>query len=90
MKPMGEFLKSTIVGGLLVVVPIYFSVLLLAKALAGLVELLAPITAMLPDALQGLRGPVAAVLATPAAGALYILTRDRIHWVDARSPRQSR
>ena len=44
MKALSEFTKSTLVGGLLVVVPIYCSVLLLAKALAGLIGLLGPVT----------------------------------------------
>jgi uncharacterized membrane protein len=169
MKALSEFLKSVIVGGLLVVVPVYFSVLLLAKAMAGLIKLFAPITALMPESLQGLRGPIAVLavlllcfvtglalrtrlgrrlfrgfergvlekipgfgvlrgvmrriggesedamfqpvlveiedaltpafiveelddgrcvvlvpsVPTPAAGALYIMTRDRIHWVDA-------
>ena len=169
MKALSEFTKSTLVGGLLVVVPIYFSVLLLAKALAGLIALLAPVTALLPESLHGLRGLAAALIVvalcfatglamrtrrghrmfrsferrvlekipgfgvlrgvvrrvsgqsddamfqpvlveieealtpafiveelddgrcvvlvpsvpTPAAGSLYILTRDRVHWVDA-------
>jgi uncharacterized membrane protein len=169
MKALSEFTKSTLVGGLLVVVPIYFSVLLLAKALAGLVGLLAPVTALLPESLDELREAVALLIVvglcfaaglamrtrlgstlfrgferrvlekipgfgvlrgavrrvsgrsddsmfqpvlveieealtpafiveeladgrcvvlvpsvpTPAAGSLYILTRDRVHWVDA-------
>lgn len=169
MKALTEFTKSTLVGGLLVIVPIYFSVLLLAKALAGLISLLGPVTAMLPESLHGLRqllsllivvvlcfaaglamrtrlghrifrgferrvlekipgfsvlrGAVRRVsgrsddsmfqpvlveiedaltpafiveeledgrcvvlvpsVPTPAAGSLYILTRDRVHWVDA-------
>lgn len=35
MKSLAEFTKTTLVGGLLVVLPICLSVLLLAKALAG-------------------------------------------------------
>jgi hypothetical protein len=35
MRALSDFTKSTLVGGLLVVVPIYFSVLLLAKAVGG-------------------------------------------------------
>jgi uncharacterized membrane protein len=59
MKALSEFMKSTLVGGLLVVVPIYFSALLLAKALAGLVKLIGPVTSLLPESLHALRGPVA-------------------------------
>ena len=49
MKGLVEFLKTTLIGGLLIVVPMYLSVLLLAKALGGLVALLAPIVALLPQ-----------------------------------------
>src|SRR5262249_1993763 len=42
MKALVEFLKSTLIGGLLIVVPTYLTVLLLAKALGGMVSLLGP------------------------------------------------
>jgi uncharacterized membrane protein len=48
MKTIVEFVKTTLIGGLLVVVPAYLTVLLLAKALAGLMKLLGPIVALLP------------------------------------------
>ena len=38
MKPVREFFVNTLVGGLLVVVPIYLAVLLLLKAMPVLVE----------------------------------------------------
>jgi uncharacterized membrane protein len=169
MKALSEFTKSTLVGGLLVVMPVYFSMLLLAKALAGVIGLLHPVTALLPASLHGLRELLAVLtvvllcfatglamrtrlgrhlfrgferrvleripgfgvlrgalrrisgqtedamfqpvlveieealtpafiveelddgrcvvlvpsVPTPAAGALYILTRERVHWIDA-------
>jgi len=49
MKALLEFLKTTLIGGLLIVVPIYLTVLLLAKALKGMVGLLGPIVALLPE-----------------------------------------
>jgi uncharacterized membrane protein len=49
MKALVEFLKTTLIGGLLIVVPIYLTVLLLAKALKGMVGLLGPIVALLPE-----------------------------------------
>ena len=49
MKPLGEFLKTTVIGGLLIVVPTYLTVLLLAKALGGMVALFRPIVALLPN-----------------------------------------
>ena len=78
MKALSEFAKSTLVGGLLVVVPIYFSVLLLAKALAGLVQLLAPVTALLPESLQGLRGPVAVLAVVVLCFATGLALRTRL------------
>jgi len=49
MKALVEFLKTTLIGGLLIVVPIYLTVLLLAKALKGMVGVLGPIVALLPE-----------------------------------------
>lgn len=48
MKPIAEFVKTTAVGGLLVILPLYLSVLLLAKAFAGILAFLSPVTALLP------------------------------------------
>ena len=51
MKSLADLIKTTLIGGLLVVLPIYLSVLLLAKTLGGLLGLLAPVTAVIsPDA----------------------------------------
>jgi uncharacterized membrane protein len=49
MKALVEFLKTTLIGGLLIVVPVYLTLLLLGKALKGMVALLAPIVALLPE-----------------------------------------
>lgn len=48
MKSLAEFSKTTLIGGLLIVLPIYVSVLLLAKTAAGLVAFLQPVTAQIP------------------------------------------
>jgi uncharacterized membrane protein len=48
MKGLAEFTKTTLIGGLLVVLPIYVSILLLAKTLSGILALLSPVTAALP------------------------------------------
>jgi len=48
MKGLAELTKATLIGGLLVVLPIYLSVLLLAKTLAAIFALLAPVTAAIP------------------------------------------
>jgi len=45
MKGLAELTKTTLIGGLLVVLPIYLSILLLAKTLAAIFALLSPVTA---------------------------------------------
>lgn len=52
MKAIVEFLKTTLVGGLLVVLPIWVSVLLLAKSLGMLSVFFKPIMHELPDEAQ--------------------------------------
>ena len=52
MKGLAELTKTTLIGGLLVVLPIYLSILLLAKTLAGLMALLSPVTAAIPAGAQ--------------------------------------
>jgi uncharacterized membrane protein len=48
MRSLAEFTKTTLIGGLLVVLPIYLSILLLAKTLSGILALLSPVTAAIP------------------------------------------
>jgi uncharacterized membrane protein len=52
MRGLAEFTKTTILGGVLVVLPLWFSLLLLAKAAVGVFALLAPVTAQLPPDMQ--------------------------------------
>jgi uncharacterized membrane protein len=52
MKGLAELTKTTLIGGLLVVLPIYLSVLLLAKTLSGVLALLSPVTATIPAGTQ--------------------------------------
>jgi len=49
MKAAREFVLSTIVGGLFVVVPVYLAVLLLLKGMQSVVGLVRPVAALLPD-----------------------------------------
>ena len=63
MKSLAQFIKTTLIGGLLVVLPLYVAVLLLAKVLVGLAAAVEPVAAILPGGEQ-LR---------PIAGALVIL-----------------
>ena len=60
MKTLAEFTKTTLIGGVLIVLPVYICLLLLAKAVSGLFALLNPITAGIPASVE-FRG-VAAVL----------------------------
>jgi uncharacterized membrane protein len=51
MKHIWEFFKNTLVGGLLVVVPIYLAVLLLLKAMQSVAGLVRPVAKLLPPSL---------------------------------------
>jgi uncharacterized membrane protein len=75
MKPLAEFVRTTLIGGLLVLVPIYFSVLLLAKAAAGLMALLGPITALLPESLAHLRQAASVLIVVGSCFALGLMMR---------------
>src|SRR3954452_684086 len=52
MKVLAEFTKTTLIGGVLVILPIYVAVLLLVKAVSGLLALLTPVTAQLPAGVE--------------------------------------
>jgi uncharacterized membrane protein len=52
MRGLAELIKTTLIGGLLVVLPIYLSILLVAKTLSGVLALLSPITAAIPAGAQ--------------------------------------
>ena len=53
MKPVREFIVNALVGGLLVVVPIYLAVLLLLKGMQAVVGLVQPVAMLLPEWLPG-------------------------------------
>ena len=52
MRTLAEFTKTTLIGGILIVLPIYVSLLLLIKAVTGILALLKPITAGIPGSLE--------------------------------------
>jgi uncharacterized membrane protein len=52
MKTLAEFTKTTLIGGVLIVLPIYVSLLLLAKVVKGLLALMQPITAEIPASIE--------------------------------------
>jgi uncharacterized membrane protein len=78
MKALAEFLKTTVIGGLLVVVPVYFTMLLLAKALSGILALLGPIVALLPDRVHRFGTVLAVALVVLVCFVLGLAARTRI------------
>jgi uncharacterized membrane protein len=52
MKAIAEFAKTTLIGGFLIILPIYVSLILIAKALQGLLAAMRPITAVVPAYVQ--------------------------------------
>lgn len=50
MNPVARFVRDTLIGGLLVILPAYLAIVLLLKAVQGLNAVLGPIEATLPDA----------------------------------------
>ena len=77
MKALIEFTKTTLIGGLLIVVPVYFTVLLLAKAVGGLMAMLHPITLVMPESLASYRRLAAAAVVIAACFLLGLITRTR-------------
>jgi uncharacterized membrane protein len=49
MRRLFDFVVSTLVGGLLILVPLYLAVLLLLKAMASLAGIVAPLAKVLPE-----------------------------------------
>lgn len=52
MRAVADITKTTLIGGVLVLMPVYLTGLLLAKGIGGVMALLSPITAGLPEALH--------------------------------------
>ena len=52
MRTLAEFTKTTLIGGILIILPIYVAILLLLKALSGLLAAVKPITAGIPAAVE--------------------------------------
>lgn len=75
MRPLLEFTKTTLIGGLLILVPAYFSVLLIAKAAVGVLAVLGPITALLPESLAQFRALLAVLIVVAACFALGLMMR---------------
>jgi uncharacterized membrane protein len=52
MRALAEFTKTTLIGGILIILPIYIALLLLAKAVKGLLDMLAPVAGSLPAGVE--------------------------------------
>ncbi|MEQ1800863.1 MAG: hypothetical protein ABL989_03005 [Gammaproteobacteria bacterium] len=52
MKALAEFTRTTLIGGILVLLPVYLAILLLLKAFSGVMGLIAPVTAQVPAAAE--------------------------------------
>jgi uncharacterized membrane protein len=52
MRALAEFSKTTLIGGLLIILPIYIAVLLLAKTVKGLLGLLQPVAERVPASVE--------------------------------------
>ncbi len=76
MRALAEFTKTTLIGGLLIILPIYIAVLLLAKAVKGLLDLLAPVAGSLPASVE-FRQAAAILLLIAICFVLGIVVRTR-------------
>src|SRR5262245_59812979 len=54
MKSLADFLKTSVIGGLLILMPAYLSLMLLLHAIGGVFALIQPLTSHLPG------GPIVA------------------------------
>jgi len=52
MKTLAEFSRTTLIGGLLIILPVYIAVLLLAKTIKGLLGLLQPVAERVPASVE--------------------------------------
>lgn len=48
MKGLAEFTKTTLVGGILVILPVYLTLILLVKMVMGMMAMISPVTAQIP------------------------------------------
>jgi uncharacterized membrane protein len=61
MRTFAEFVKTTLIGGFLIILPIYVSIILIAKAVQGVLAAMKPVTAVVPASVE-FRGIVAALV----------------------------
>jgi len=61
MRTLAEFTKTTLIGGILIILPVYVSILLIAKAIGAVMALVDPITAGMAASVE-FKGLVAIIL----------------------------
>ena len=74
MKARAEFTRTTLIGGLLVILPLYVAILLLAKTIKGLLALLQPVAERVPASVE-FRQVLAAVLLVAACFLVGLIVR---------------
>ncbi|MCP5420137.1 MAG: DUF502 domain-containing protein [Gammaproteobacteria bacterium] len=52
LRSLAEFTKTTLIGGVLVIFPIWLTTLLLVKTLAGVAKFISPVTSQIPAAVH--------------------------------------
>ena len=76
MRTLAEFTKTTLIGGVLIILPIYVAILLLAKTVKGLLGLLAPVASQLPAGVE-FRQTIAIVLLIAVCFVVGLVVRTR-------------
>lgn len=76
MRTLAEFTKTTLIGGVLIILPIYVAILLLAKTAKGLLGLLAPVASQLPAGVE-FRQTIAIVLLIAVCFVVGLVVRTR-------------
>jgi uncharacterized membrane protein len=74
MRRVVGFVKTTLIGGVLIILPTYLAVLLLAKAVGGLLALIGPVAAQIPAGVE-LRQIAAILLLTVICFAAGLIVR---------------
>jgi uncharacterized membrane protein len=74
MKTLAEFTRTTLIGGVLIILPIYIAVLLLAKTIMGLLGLLQPVADRVPASVE-FRQIVAIILLVCACFLVGLIVR---------------
>ena len=88
MKLLGEFIKSTLLGGLLVILPLCLGVMVVLRVVGALAKVVAPIVERLPDGLR-FHNLAAALILLLACFATGLLARTRVgksvgRWFESR------